>query len=99
MTAKFDGSSGAWPAARGAPRVTNADIIAAQQDCPSVFAAEVAAAEMFIGSLPMFEAMGLKIEQGMTADEIRIAAFRAASAFGSELNDALTTPADEVRDE
>lgn len=98
MTAKFDGSNGPWPTPSAARRVTNADILAAQEECPSVFAAEVAAADAFITFLPVFETMGLKIEPGMTADEIRVAAFRAATAFERELFAALN-PADEVRDE
>lgn len=97
MTAKFDGSSGAWPTPRGPKRITNADIVAAQQECPRVFEAEVRAADAFLAFLPLTP---IVIAPGMSADEIRVASFRAMGDLEREIfGDPNAIPVEEVRDE
>lgn len=100
MKRKFTGD-GDWPTPRGGPRVTNADIKTLQEETPSVFAATVAATDMFVNHLlPMTQRLfPFEITPDMTGDDIRLAAFRAMQSFGRDLHEALIVPAPEVVDE
>lgn len=100
MKRRFAGA-GAWPTPKE-KAVTNADILALQRDCPSVFKAELEATDLFVNCiLPLAQDMNpeFKITPEMTALDVRVAAFRTFQDFGRELEEAMKAPVGEVRDE
>ena len=100
MKRKFAGA-GAWPTPKE-KAVTNAEILALQRDCPSVFKAELEATDLFVNCiLPLTQEMNpeFKITPDMSALDVRLAAFRTFQDLGREIDETLKTPVGEVRDE
>ncbi len=98
MKRKFTGT-GDWPSPQDGARVTNADILAFQRECPEAFERELAGTALALHAHQLaVECAGFVVTPDMTPDEIRVGAFKALSNLGVMFF-GESVPAPEVTDE